>query len=119
MIPGPCKGEYFRLYGGVDSLADSDWIEWNDNGVSPCYINLWCSILLTLKDSSGNLIPTQVLSRSSLDSLLVGPFSSPFPHSTLYVQNLTAFPPYYYINYKRYYVGQYNLYVRFREDKAP
>lgn len=107
----------------LDSLLNSDWILWNGDGVTPCFINMDCSVKLTLRDSEGNLVNVpQLFTLSDLDSFIVGPFNTTNPHSTLYIHNLDnsqSSNGVYLIGFKRIYAGDYYLYIRFRSEKAP
>jgi hypothetical protein len=74
-----------------DDLLTSDWIEWNGNGVNQCYIQINCSIQITLKDAYGNIenIPN-LLTLQMMDALIIGPYNSTVAKQTLYIQDFDA-----------------------------
>lgn len=82
-----------------------------------------CSVKLFLKDLYGNLITTpNLLTDDDVDTLVVGPYNSLQTHETLYVQsidNSESTSGIYYLYFKRYYVGDYYLYIRLRSQLAP
>ncbi|CDW86507.1 keratin-associated protein 10- [Stylonychia lemnae] len=107
----------------TDSLAKSDWNEYNLNSTSPCYINMICSIQLTLRDKNRNIVDVPYLFKfEDLDALIVGPFSATISHETLFIQsfdNSQSIQGIYFVKYKRFFVGQYRVYIRFRGEDAP
>jgi hypothetical protein len=101
----------------IDSLADSDWIEWNGGPGKYCLINVDCSIKLVLRDKNRNIVEIPyVLTNNDVDIVMIG------TQETLYIRNIDnteSGQGIYYIKYKRYMVGEYQLFIRLREVKAP
>eukprot|EP00347_Sterkiella_histriomuscorum_P007352 403349276 len=111
---------------GPYSLANSDWKEFNLDDTNACYINMLCSVEITLKDAQKNIVDVpKLFTLADLDALIVGPFgdvNSPVSlHETLYIQlfdNSKSYPGgLYYVQYRRYYVGLYNVYIRLRGEQ--
>ena len=48
VVPGPCN--FYTLNWYIDSLSHSDFLVWNGDGVTPCYIDNDCSLKITLRD---------------------------------------------------------------------
>ena len=57
----------------IDSLNNSDWIEWNGGPQIDCLINVLCGIKLTLRDKNKNLVAVpNVLSNDDVDIVMFG-----------------------------------------------
>lgn len=98
-------------------MKDSEFIEWNGGPLGKhCLINIDCNVKLTLKDRNKNIVnEPYVLSSDDADIVMIG------PQGTLYIKdidNSDSANGIYYINYKRYMVGRYYLYIRLREEQA-
>lgn len=119
------KGSPFAvtIVSGPYSLADSDWVEWNNDGVSQCLVNVVCSIKIVIRDKEKNLVTIKNMLRDiDVDTTMIGPYSYRHDPETLYISTIDSTESgsaVYYIYYKRIYVGKYFIYIRIRDERAP
>jgi len=72
-------------------LADSDWIEWNGDGLKYCLINTVCSVLIVLRDRFKNIVTTpKVFTKRDVDITLLGPYNPWNPTENLYISTIDS-----------------------------
>jgi hypothetical protein len=103
---------------GPYSLPDSDYEEWNGDGVTQCLVDEVCSVRITIRDKERNLVQLKNLFTDiDVDTTMIGPYSYRHDPETLYISTIDTHESavgIYYIYYMRTYVGKYFIYIRIR-----